>query len=137
MGSGTGTVTQDDELGYLPVHYRKIENEDQRIGQAPFVVVSVDVCGEDDVVVVLPLMDHLHDQPLADDVAGCPNFDFAFAPIILKLIVDEGIVGKCGNQPGEVPTVGRLNKCSDRFRQGNSSRGIIWKKHDEPPATAP
>ena len=56
-------VSENDELDDLGARYREVEGDHQRLWQAPFVVVSIHVGGDDGVSVVFDDLDNIHRHP--------------------------------------------------------------------------
>jgi hypothetical protein len=89
---------------------REIKGQDEWIRQPAPIKISIDISGNDTVVVVPYDFRNGDRQSFADDISFCPTPDGRFAPVVAQLIVDERIVGKIGYQPLQVEAVRRLDE---------------------------
>ena len=82
-------MTQDDQLDDEIAVDCEIKGQDERVRQPAPIKISIDIGGNDKVVVVLHDFRNCDRQSFADDVPFCPSPDGRFAPVVPQLIVDE------------------------------------------------
>ena len=61
---------------------REIEGQDERVRQAAFIKISIDVSGNDKIVVALHDFRNCDRQSFADDIPLGPVPDGLFAPVV-------------------------------------------------------
>lgn len=101
---------------------REIEDEQQGGGQPALVEQAVGMGDDDRMTVVFLGGDDLQRQPLADNVAFSPGGDRLSAPIVVELVIDEGVIRKRRQQGVEVAVVRRANKGGYRGRQSRDQK---------------
>jgi hypothetical protein len=111
------TIAQDNQLDDEIVVGREIKGQNKRIRQTTLIEISIDVGGNDEIVVVLHDLRDRDRQLFADDVPFCSTPDGRFAPVVSELIVDKRIVSKDVDQPIQVEAVRCLDECGNQRRE--------------------
>jgi len=70
--SDVESIAENDQLDDLVIVRGKVEGKHQRFWQSSLVKIAVDICGDDEVSLVLNHSDHIDRQSFTDDIALGP-----------------------------------------------------------------
>src|SRR5580704_4680907 len=132
--SGQCSVVDDDQLGDPLVPEAEVEAQNQRVGQAGFVVGPVDSCVDGDVTVAIHGPQGREGDAVAEDLLRRESADRLGSGEFPLDVVDQGIRGESRHPGIDIVAVAGGEVPSDRWWQivgyisGHGWLHRIWKK---------